>query len=103
MPACISPTMPAWSISPMWRANAITSRGSRARVPTSIPPMSQFLHCLNTSTIRPAPLLEKIRIGGALGFRAIEAWNDEIPEFLGQGGSLGDLRTALGDAGLKVV
>ena len=26
--------------------------------------MSEFVYCLNTSTIRPTPLLEKIRIAG---------------------------------------
>jgi sugar phosphate isomerase/epimerase len=64
--------------------------------------MSEFLYCLNTSTIRPAPLLEKIRIAGAVGYRAIEPWNDEITAYLNNGGSLGDLKKALRDAGLKV-
>jgi sugar phosphate isomerase/epimerase len=65
--------------------------------------MSEFLYCLNTSTIRPTPLLDKIRIAGAVGYQAIEPWNDEIDGYLQQGGSLGALKQALGDAGLKVV
>jgi sugar phosphate isomerase/epimerase len=65
--------------------------------------MSEFLYCLNTSTIRPTPLLDKIRIAGAAGYQAIEPWNDEIDEYLKQGGSLEALKRALGDAGLKVV
>ena len=65
--------------------------------------MSEFLYCLNTSTIRPTPLLEKIRIAGAVGYRAIEPWNDEITEYLRKGGSMVELKTALQDAGLKVV
>jgi len=65
--------------------------------------MSDFLYCLNTSTIRPTPLLEKIRIAGAVGYQAIEPWNDEITEYLNQGGSLAELKKALRDAGLKVV
>ncbi len=65
--------------------------------------MSDFLYCLNTSTIRPTPLLDKIRIAGVVGYQAIEPWNDEITEYLSQGGSLGDLKQALADAGLKVV
>ena len=42
------------------------------------PAMSEFIYCLNTSTIRPTPLLEKIRIAGAAGYQAIEPWNDEV-------------------------
>jgi sugar phosphate isomerase/epimerase len=65
--------------------------------------MSEFVYCLNTSTIRPTPLLRKIELAGKAGYGAIEPWNDEITEFLEQGGRLADLRTALADAGLKVV
>ncbi len=65
--------------------------------------MAEFLHCLNTSTIRPTPLLDKIRVAGAVGFQAVEPWNDEITEYLQQGGTLADLKTAIADAGLKVV
>jgi 2-keto-myo-inositol isomerase len=65
--------------------------------------MAQFLYCLNTSTIKPTPLLEKIEIAGRLGYGALEPWNDEIDEYLRQGGTLADLGKALDDAGLKVV
>jgi sugar phosphate isomerase/epimerase len=65
--------------------------------------MSEFLYCLNTSTIRPTPLLEKIRLAGEAGYSAIEPWNDEITAYLEQGGSLPELKRALGDAGLRVV
>lgn len=65
--------------------------------------MSEFAYCLNTSTIRPTPLLEKIRLAGEAGYTAIEPWNDEITAYLDQGGSLGELKAALGDAGLRVV
>src|SRR5579885_3486184 len=64
--------------------------------------MSEFSYCLNTSTIRPTPLLEKVRISGEAGFSAIEPWNDEITAYLERGGSLPELRRALGDAGLRV-
>jgi sugar phosphate isomerase/epimerase len=64
--------------------------------------MSEFLYCLNTSTIRPTPLLDKIRIAAAAGYQAIEPWNDEITEYLNQGGTLPDLKKVLSDAGLKV-
>ncbi len=65
--------------------------------------MSEFTLCLNTSTIRPTPLLEKIRIAGQAGYRAIEPWNDEITEYLNAGGTLAELKSSLADAGLKAV
>jgi sugar phosphate isomerase/epimerase len=65
--------------------------------------MSEFTYCLNTSTIRPTPLLDKIEIAGKAGYDAIEPWNDEISAFLEQGGKFADLKRALADAGLKVV
>src|SRR5690349_19674226 len=65
--------------------------------------MAEFLYCLNTSTIRPTPLRDKIRIAGRLGYQALEPWNDEITEYLGRGGTIDDLRKAIADEGLKVV
>lgn len=65
--------------------------------------MSEFTYCLNTSTIRPTPLLEKIRLAGEAGYTAIEPWNDEVTAYIKQGGSMAELRGALGDAGLRVV
>jgi len=65
--------------------------------------MSEFLYCLNTSTIRPTPLLEKIEIAGKAGYQAIEPWNDEITAYLEEGGNLADLSRAATDCGLKVV
>jgi sugar phosphate isomerase/epimerase len=65
--------------------------------------MSDFVYCLNTSTIRPTPLLQKIRVAGRAGYQAIEPWNDEITDYLEQGGSIAELKKAIADAGLKVV
>jgi 2-keto-myo-inositol isomerase len=65
--------------------------------------MSEFVYCLNTSTIRPTPLLEKIEVAGKAGYSAIEPWNDEITAYLEQGGSLSELKRALAGAGLRVV
>ena len=65
--------------------------------------MSDFTYCLNTSTIRPTPLLEKIRVAGRAGYQAIEPWNDEITEYVNQGGTIPELKKAIADAGLKVV
>ncbi len=65
--------------------------------------MTDFTYCLNTSTIRPTPLLDKVRIAGEAGFSAIEPWNDEIDAYLATGGSIAELKSALADAGLSVV
>lgn len=64
--------------------------------------MPRFRYCLNSSTIRPAPLLDKIRIAGETGYEAIELWHDDMDTFLAQGGSLADIRHALADQGLHV-
>jgi sugar phosphate isomerase/epimerase len=65
--------------------------------------MSEFIYCLNTSTIRPTPLLEKIKVAGRAGYQAIEPWNDEIDDYLAQVGTMTELERAIADAGLKVV
>ena len=65
--------------------------------------MSDFVFCLNTSTIRPTPLIEKIEVAGNAGYAAIEPWNDEITAYLEQGGQFTELKRAIAGAGLKVV
>ena len=65
--------------------------------------MNDFVYCLNTSTIRPTPLIEKIEVAGKAGYAAIEPWNDEITAYLEQGGQFSELKRALADSGLKVV
>ena len=64
--------------------------------------MSSFLYCLNASTIRPTPLMDKIRIAGEVGYSAIELWHDEIEAFVASGRSLSDIKKALSDAGLAL-
>lgn len=64
--------------------------------------MSSFVLALNTSTIRPAPLMEKIRVAAEAGFRAIELWNDELTAHVEAGGTLKEVKAALDDAGLSV-
>jgi sugar phosphate isomerase/epimerase len=65
-------------------------------------PMGQFVYCLNTSTIQPAPLLEKIRLAGRHGFAAVELWLADVIEYLQQGGQARDVMRALADNGLVV-
>jgi len=58
--------------------------------------------CLDTATIRPATLEEKIRIAAAAGFDSIEPWEGELNDFENQGGNLTDLGKRIRDAGLFV-
>jgi sugar phosphate isomerase/epimerase len=58
--------------------------------------------CLDTATIRPASLEEKIRIAAKAGFDAIEPWEGELHEYEQKGGSLTDLGKRIRDAGLFV-
>ena len=64
--------------------------------------MSRFKPCLNSSTIRPTPLVEKIQCAATAGYQGIEIWHDDVDLYLQQGGSLTDLRKQLDDLGLAV-
>ena len=64
--------------------------------------MPDFLYCLNSSTIRPVPILKKIEIAGKAGYAAIELWHDDIDSHLATGGSLKEIRQAVEDQGLDV-
>jgi sugar phosphate isomerase/epimerase len=64
--------------------------------------MPRFQYCLNSSTIQPVPLLDKIRLASDAGFRALELWSDDIDACLQAGGALADIRRALEDRGLEV-
>lgn len=64
--------------------------------------MSRFQYCLNSSTIKPTPIIEKIRIAAAAGYTGIELWHDDIDLHLQNGGSLADIRKAVADHGLQV-
>ncbi len=61
-----------------------------------------YLPCLNTSTIRPASLGDKIAAAAQAGFRAIEPWNDDVDAYLAAGGTMESLRALLGEKGLTV-
>ena len=58
--------------------------------------------CLNTSTIKPTPLLEKIQLAAKHGYDAIEPWIVEVYEHVGRGGEVRDVEKALSDGGLAV-
>lgn len=61
-----------------------------------------FTLCLNTSTIRPQPLLDKIRLAADGGFAGVELWVNDIYEFVGRGGEVRDVEKAIADHGLIV-
>ncbi|WP_315822329.1 hypothetical protein [Paraflavitalea speifideaquila] len=47
--------------------------------------------CLDTATIRPASLDEKVRIAHKAGYDAIEPWDGELEKYEADGGNLRDL------------
>lgn len=58
--------------------------------------------CLDTATIRPASLNDKIRIAAEAGFDAIEPWEGELNDFEQKGGDLKTLGREIRDRGLFV-
>ncbi len=62
--------------------------------------MSAFQYCLNSSTIKPTPILRKIEVAAEAGYEAIELWHDDIDLYLDSGGQLTDVRKCLDDHGL---
>lgn len=57
---------------------------------------------LNTSTIRPATLQDKIRIASETKWDGIEPWSSELEDYEKQGGNLKDLGKQIKDLGLIV-
>lgn len=57
---------------------------------------------LNSSTIKPTPLLDKIKVAGEAGYKGIELWAVEIYQHIGRGGEVSDVEKALSDYGLAV-
>jgi 2-keto-myo-inositol isomerase len=61
-----------------------------------------FQYCLNSSTIKPTPILQKIEVAAKAGYVGIELWHDDIDAYVASGGSVSDIRKAVDDAGLAV-
>ncbi len=57
--------------------------------------MADFSFGLNTSTIQPAGLMDKIRVTAAAGYDAIELWIMDVEAHLAAGKPLADVRKAL--------
>jgi sugar phosphate isomerase/epimerase len=62
--------------------------------------MAEFLFCLNTSTIRPSSLMDKITIAAETGYDGIELWVSDVEDYIAAGGQVGDVAKALDDAAL---
>lgn len=58
--------------------------------------------CLDTATIRPASLRDKVKIAAKAGYDAIEPWDGELEKFEAEGGNLEDLGKEIRDLGLFV-
>ncbi len=58
--------------------------------------------CLDTVTIKPASLKDKVRIAAETGYDAIEPWDGELQEFEEKGGNLKELGKEIKDRGLFV-
>lgn len=59
-------------------------------------------YCLNTSTIKPQPVLKKIELASRAGYSGVELWINDIYEYVGRGGEVSDIEKALKDYGLIV-
>ncbi|MEX1269636.1 MAG: sugar phosphate isomerase/epimerase [Balneolaceae bacterium] len=58
--------------------------------------------CLDTATIRPASLEEKVEIAAEAGYDAIEPWDGELADYEEQGGNLQDIGARIKELGLFV-
>lgn len=58
--------------------------------------------CLDTATIRPASLDDKVKFAAQAGFDAIEPWDGELEAYEKAGGNLKDLGKKIRDLGLFV-
>lgn len=65
-------------------------------------PSMSFKLCLNTSTIKPQPVLKKIELAARAGFVGVELWINDIYEHVGRGGEVSDIEKGLSDNGLFV-
>lgn len=61
-----------------------------------------FTLCLNASTIKTTPLLDKVTLAAKHGFAGIELWINDVYEYVGQGGEVRDVEKVIADEGLIV-
>lgn len=63
---------------------------------------SPFPLSLNTSTIRPASLKDKVKAAADAGYDAIELWTNDLEDYEKHGGNVKDLGKEIRDRGLFV-
>lgn len=63
--------------------------------------MADFIFGLNTSTIQPVGVVEKIEITAKAGYGAIELWIDDVDAYVKNGGKVRDLTKRMDDLGLQ--
>jgi len=81
---------------------AMTAKSAYGETEGDDAPSSPWPLCLNTSTIRPTPLRDKIRIAAETGWDAIELWMNDLEKFESAGGSLKELGEEIKSLGLFV-
>src|SRR5690606_7210948 len=59
--------------------------------------------CLNTSTIRPSTLDQKITAAAKAGYDGMELWIQDLEEYEKNGGSVRDLGKRIADEGMFVI
>jgi sugar phosphate isomerase/epimerase len=62
---------------------------------------AEFRFGLNTSTIRPASLMDKIRVTAEAGYDAIELWVNDVEAYVAEGHKLTEVTKRLDDLGLE--
>lgn len=64
--------------------------------------MSEFQYSLNSSTIKPVPILQKIEVAASAGYTGIELWHADIDLHVESGGRIEEIRQAVDHHGLQV-
>lgn len=64
---------------------------------------SPFPLCMNTSTIRPTPIEEKIDACGKAGYDALELWTQDLEQYRDAGKDVADLKKRIEDHGMFVI
>ena len=94
------------------RCGAATGIGLTTALATSAPAQAAdrrpadepFGYCFNTSTIRGQKLgiVAQVEVAAKAGYQGFEPWLGDITKYTKAGGSLGDLKKRIVDAGLSV-
>jgi 2-keto-myo-inositol isomerase len=63
-----------------------------------------FLYCMNTATIREQRLgmVKELEIIAKAGYEGVEIWMDTLETYLGNGGTIAELRHRINDLGISI-